>query len=81
MSNYKTVAPRETAANGLMPIFSSCKKWTIWCGECPGSWTEKVPAAEECVAKCPHCGTFNVWSLSRFMRNYQARIDSIDSLD
>jgi len=70
--NKRTATVR---ANGLYNPFTGTKKWMITCSECDHTWKEKVPVVENCSAICPNCKTQNVWSFSKFMKNYNDDIN------
>ena len=72
MNDRSTIHPAGTYANGLWNHFTKRKKYTIECGKCRHSWTEKVSFAcgDKASAICPCCGSQNVWSHSEFERFY-----------
>lgn len=53
------VHPRFLQANGLWNHLTEKKKWTITCGVCEHTWSEKVPIHDLCSAICPACRTIN----------------------
>ena len=66
-----SVHPLYIEANGLLPIFSSCKKWTITCGKCKHVWIEKVPVGHSASAVCPCCEEQNIWDVVEWLDRYE----------
>ena len=64
--------PHSITANGFYNVFTGRKKWTITCGKCLHTWTEKVPLNEPASAICtnPNCRAQNTWSIASFARLY-----------
>lgn len=59
-------------ANGFWNHFTGRKKWTITCGKCDHTWTEKVPIKDISSAICPCCKSQNKWSAVAFERRYNS---------
>ena len=66
------VKPTELFANGLWNIFTGKKKYTIECGKCNFSYTDKVifNMGDTARSICPNCKSINKWSHSTFNRYY-----------
>lgn len=60
--------------NGLWNVFTGRKKYTIRCGDCQHTWTDKVSFATGDIASsiCPCCGAQNTWLHSDFQKAYDA---------
>jgi hypothetical protein len=71
----KTTGPASIFANGLWNHFTGRKKYTIKCGECEHTWTDKVSFATDTASSlCPCCGAQNKWSHSQFERDYDREL-------
>jgi len=68
------ITPYHISANGLWNIFSGKKKWTVTCGNCHYTWSDKLPIVEDITAICPHCKKLNGWSASAFQRMYNENL-------
>ena len=44
------ITPYHISANGLWNIFSGKKKWTVTCGNCHYTWSDKLPIVEDITA-------------------------------
>ena len=61
----KTVEPIAFSgySMSLMQIFGKGPMFHITCGECRGSFSQRIPLIDEPGLKCPHCGIVNIMPL------------------
>jgi hypothetical protein len=76
MIERKRVAAAGYGGNGLWNIFTGRKKYSIVCGSCGHTWSDKVPfeAGDVASSICPCCGAQNIWSHSEFSKLYEKQI-------
>lgn len=64
--------PNNLKANGLWNHFTGKKKYTIECGKCFFTWSDKVPfMTDRAGSICPACGEVNTWSHSEWSSYYE----------
>jgi hypothetical protein len=76
MIDRKRVDAAWYSGNGLWNVFTGRKKYTIRCGGCNHTWTDKVPFAAGDLASsiCPCCGAQNTWSHLDFAVAYERQL-------
>ncbi len=74
-----TSLPTSLVANGLWNIFTGKKKYTIECGACNFTYTDKVifNMGDAANSICPSCKNINVWSHSRFEKFYDRMLEKV----
>lgn len=59
---YKVVEPRYFRGMSLsitMNLFGVGPKFTIGCGDCPGTFVTRIPLVDNPTVQCPYCDTWN----------------------
>lgn len=81
MIERKRIHPAHLLANGLWNHFTGRKRYSIRCGQCEHSYTDKVlfSTGDRASSLCPACGAQNVWSHSQFERDYNREIGAAKS--
>lgn len=61
----KTVTPFafEGYSISLAQIFGKGPMFHVTCGDCRGSFSQRIPMVDNPGLKCPHCSTINIMPL------------------
>lgn len=67
--------PKCLVANGLWNVFTNKKKYTITCGNCSHTYSDKVYfIIDDASSICPNCKKRNKWKHSAWEKTYNEQM-------